>query len=73
MVTAVASPDSLQAYTYTYDELDLLVLADRLAGINFDRTFAYDDADNMTFNSGLCTWPGAGYPHTPRFNCVISV
>ncbi len=83
MVTGVASPDSLQAYTYSYDDLDRLILADRLAGTNFDRSYAYDDADNMIYNSGLCAGPvnmvypaqgpGGSRPHAPTSICGTAV
>ena len=43
--------------------MNRLILADRAAGTVEDRSFAYDDADNMIFNSGLCAAnPNLAYP-----------
>ena len=60
MITAITSPDATRSWTYGYDALDRLITADNANGTGDDRAYAYDDADNMVFNSGLCaanpTW-----------------
>ena len=63
LIAAIASPDPARAWTYGYDGLGRLVLADRAAGSAEDRSFAYDGADNLVFNSGLCAAnPNLVYP-----------
>lgn len=63
LIAAIASPDPARAWTYGYDGLGRLVLADRAAGGAEDRSFAYDDADNLVWNSGLCAAnPNLVYP-----------
>ncbi len=77
MILEIASPDPASAWTYDYDELDRLRSADRALGTGEDRIYAYDDADNMTRNSGLCAgspnmiYPAAGAarPHAPTSIC----
>ena len=55
LITAITSPDAGRAWTYGYDLLDRLITADNANGTADDRTFAYDDADNMVFDSrALC-------------------
>ena len=79
LITAIASPDPSRAWAYGYDELDRLVSADNLGGTAEDRTYAYDDADNLTANSALC--PGAAlvyaaggpHPHAPVSICGTPV
>jgi RHS repeat-associated protein len=63
MITAITSPDSSRAWIYGYDALDRLITADNGVGTADDRTYAYDDADNLTYNSGLCAAnPNLVYP-----------
>ena len=79
MVTGVTSPDLGRSWAYGYDLLDRLVSADNLGGTADDRSYAYDDADNMTYNSGLCAanpnlvYPTQGAtsarPHAPTSVC----
>jgi len=83
LITAIVSPDASRAWTYGYDEIDRLILADNGVGSDDDRTYAYDDADNMIFNSGLCaanpnlTYPAQGpgsiRPHAPNSICGTAV
>ena len=83
MITAITSPDASRAWTYTYDSLDRLTGADNGNGTSDDRTFAYDDADNMIYNSGLCAAnPNLVYPtpcatavrpHAPTSICGTAV
>jgi YD repeat-containing protein len=54
MVTSITSPQVGNNWTYTYDGLDRLVTADNDTNSE-DKNFAYDDADNMIWNSGLPT------------------
>ena len=42
-----------QKWAYTYDSLDRLIGADNLGDNTLDRTIAFDDANNMTYNSAL--------------------
>jgi RHS repeat-associated protein len=82
MVTGITSPDATQSWTYGYDLLDRLITADG-SGTADDRTYAYDDADNMIRNSGLCAanpnlvYPVQGAtavrPHAPTSICGTSV
>jgi YD repeat-containing protein len=63
LITAIASPDTTRSWTYGYDLLDRLITADNGNGTADDRSFAYDDADNLVFNSGLCAAnPNLAYP-----------
>ena len=79
LITGISSPDPTRAWAYGYDELDRLVSADNLGGTAEDRTYAYDDADNLTANSALC--PGAAlvyaaggpHPHAPVSICGTPV
>ncbi len=79
MVTAIASPDPTRAWTYSYDVLDRLVSADNLGGTEEDRSYAYDDADNLIANSALCSGSGLVYaagaprPHAPVSICGAAV
>jgi hypothetical protein len=83
MVTGIASPVPGRTWAYSYDGLDRLTFADNAAGSADDRSFAYDAAGNMTWNSGLCaaspnlTYPtqgaGAVRPHAPTAICGVSV
>jgi hypothetical protein len=43
-----------RSWSFTYDGLDRLLTADNLAGTADDRSFAYDDADNIVCNSKFC-------------------
>ncbi len=59
MITAITSPDITKNWAYAYDGLDRLTgaaNANAAAGSTTgeSRAFAYDDADNMIWNSGLC-------------------
>jgi RHS repeat-associated protein len=76
-----ADPD--RSCTYGYDGLDRLVSADNQNGTADDRVYAYDNADNMVFNSGLCAanpnlaYPAqgvaSGRPHAPTVICGTAV
>ncbi|PZF75903.1 hypothetical protein DK847_14700, partial [Aestuariivirga litoralis] len=61
-VTAISSPDPSRAWAFSYDELGRLVSADNQDGAAEDRSYAYDDAGNLTANSGLCGGAGLVYP-----------
>ena len=74
--------DNPRSWTYQYDDLNRLISANRVAGSAQDRTYAYDDADNLTYNSGLCdgsasspnlvyptSGPTAIRPHAPTSIC----
>ena len=58
-----------ESWTYSYDGIDRLLSAANSADTSTSRTFVYDDAGNMTNNSGLgaYTYPtqgaGAVRPH----------
>jgi RHS repeat-associated protein len=82
----ITGTDIWRTWNFTYDELGRLILADNGNGSAEDRTFAYDDSDNMIYNSGLCAgspaspnliYPtqGAGVirPHAPTSICGTSV
>jgi YD repeat-containing protein len=83
MITGITSPDVGRTWTYGYDALDRLITADNGNGTADDRTYAYDDADNMTFNSALCAsnpnlvYPAQGAtsvrPHAPTSICGTAV
>jgi RHS repeat-associated protein len=81
MITAIASPDAGRSWVYGYDGLDRLISADNQNGTTDDSTYAYDDADNMVFNSKLCAgspnmvYPIAGqaHPHAPNSICGSAV
>ncbi|MEY3083164.1 MAG: hypothetical protein RJA94_3149, partial [Pseudomonadota bacterium] len=80
LITAVSSPDPTRAWAYGYDGLDRLVSADNQGGTAEDRTYAYDDADNMVANSALCGGAGLAYPaagaarpHAPTSICGSAV
>jgi RHS repeat-associated protein len=75
LVTGIASPDPTRSWAYGYDGLGRLVSADNLGGTADDRSFAYDDADNVTANSGLCAGAGLVYPApgAPRPHAPVSI
>lgn len=81
LITQITSPQAGNDWTYGYDGLDRLVSADNDNGIVDDRVYAYDDADNMVRNSGLCAanptmvYPVAGQrrPHAPTSICGTPV
>jgi RHS repeat-associated protein len=83
MITATTSPDVGRSWTYGYDGLDRLIAADNQNGTADDATYAYDDADNMVFNSKLCAanpnmvYPAqgvaSGHPHAPNTICGSAV
>jgi RHS repeat-associated protein len=76
-----AAQNLARSWDYSYDELGRLTFADNANGTAEDRAFAYDLADNMLFNSGLCAagsngrnfaYRGAGEPgprHSPDVIC----
>ena len=82
MITAITSPDVGRSRVYGYDGLDRLISADNQNGTADDATYAYDDADNMVFNSKLCAanpnlvYPAqgvaSGHPHAPNSTCGTS-
>lgn len=75
LVTAISSPDPSRAWVYGYDRLDRLVSADNLGGTAEDRTYAYDDVDNLIGNSALCGGAGVVYPAagSPRPHAPVSI
>ncbi len=83
MITATTSPDVGRSWVYGYDGLDRLISADNQNGTADDATYAYDDADNMVFNSKLCAanpnmvYPAqgvaSGHPHAPNSICGAAV
>jgi RHS repeat-associated protein len=83
MITATTSPDVGRSWTYGYDALDRLISADNQNGTADDATYAYDDADNMVYNSKLCAgspnmaYPAQGAtsvrPHAPTSICGTPV
>ena len=54
MITSITSPQSGKSWAYGYDALDRLITAANSNTPAESRTYAYDDADNMVYNSGLC-------------------
>ena len=85
-VTGITSPDNTRSWTYTYDVLDRLTAATNTGTSSESRSFAYDDAGNLTFNSGLCAgspsspnilYPAqgvaSGHPHGPTSICGTAV
>jgi RHS repeat-associated protein len=84
MITSITSPQLGNGWTYSYDSRDRLIAADNDNGTVDDRAYAYDDVDNMTYNSGLCAgsaaapnllYPSAGqaHPHGPKSICGTPV
>ena len=81
MITAIASPDAGRSWVYGYDAMDRLISADNQNGMSDDAAYAYDDADNMVFNSKLCAqnpnllYPATGqaHPHAPNSICGVPV
>jgi RHS repeat-associated protein len=81
MITQITSPTLGNGWTYGYDGLDRLIAADNDNGVLDDRQYAYDDADNLIYNSGLCAgtpnliYPTAGQPrpHAPTSICGAQV
>jgi RHS repeat-associated protein len=79
MITGLASPTTGMAWTYAYDGLDRLITATNSLTPSETRSFAYDAADNMVRNSGLCAttlnlvYPAQGAasvrPHAPLSIC----
>jgi RHS repeat-associated protein len=85
-MSSITSPVLGRSWTYTYDPLDRLATADNANGTADDRTFAYDDADNLIYNSALCAgsaaspnliYPTQGAtairPHAPTSICGTPV
>jgi YD repeat-containing protein len=58
LITRITSPQVGNSIAYTYDGLDRLITSDSDTNAD-DRSFAYDDADNMIYNSGLCAGSAA--------------
>ncbi len=76
MITATTSPDMGRSWTYGYDALDRLISADNQNGTADDATYAYDDADNMVWNSQLCAQnPNMIYSpsYTPEASTVSNI
>lgn len=81
MITEITSPDTGRSWTYGYDALDRLITADSQNGVADDASYAYDDVDNMVWNSKLCAanpnlvYPAdtAARPHAPTTICGIPV
>ena len=86
MIAGITSPDVSRSWTYAHDALDRLILADNGNGTVDDRQYAYDDVDNMIWNSGLCAgsaaapnlvYPASGpaslRPHAPTSICGTAV
>jgi RHS repeat-associated protein len=77
LITSINDPQAIPIWTYSYDELNRLIAADNNNGTTDDRAYAYDNADNMVRNSGLClgavnmVYPAAGQarPHAPTLIC----
>jgi RHS repeat-associated protein len=75
--------DPARSWTYSYDGLDRLQYADNDNGTSDDRWYGYDNADNMTYNSGQgCANPSmvylaqgvwSGHPHAPATICDTNV
>ena len=61
-ITGITAPDAGRSWAYAYDGLDRLVFADNLGGTADDVSYAYDDADDLIYNSALC----AGSPQAPN-------
>jgi RHS repeat-associated protein len=80
MITQITSPQAGNAWTYAYDGMDRLATATSTIPAD-SRSYLYDDADNMTFNSGLCAgspnmvYPATGqpHPHAPNSICGTAV
>ena len=76
--TASTTPDATRSWTNGYDLLDRLITADNANGTAVDQTYAYDDADNMIYNTGLCAaQPDRRTPHrrataVARFNAFFT-
>jgi RHS repeat-associated protein len=77
LITAITSPQNDNNWAYQYDGLARLKRADNNGAITL---YAYDDADNMTRNSGLCGGltnmvypaPGSPRPHAPTSICGVT-
>jgi RHS repeat-associated protein len=54
MITQITAPEAGRSWLYGYDGLDRLITADNQNGTVDDAAYAYDDADNMVYNSKLC-------------------
>jgi RHS repeat-associated protein len=81
MITGITAPEAGRSWTYGYDGMDRLLTADNQNGTGDDAAYAYDDADNMVWNSKLCAanpnmvYPatGAAHPHAPNSICGTPV
>jgi hypothetical protein len=85
-MTSIASLLAGRNWAFSYDGLNRLTLGDNGSGTADDRSYAYDAADNMTYNSALCAGsaesPNLAYPtqratavrpHTPTSICGSAV
>ena len=76
------SPSPSGNWNYAYDDAWRLVTATNSANAALSRTYRYDAADNMVYNSGLCADnPNISYgtqgatavrPHAPKSICGVS-
>lgn len=71
--TSTGAADATRSWTYGYDGFGRLLTATNSGLSAENRTFAYDLADNMTRNSGLCAAStNIAYPATPSiFNGFV--
>ena len=82
-ISAVTSPQAGKSWNYGYDALDRLTSASNVNTPAETVSYAYDDADNMLYNSSLCAanpnmvYPTQGAtsirPHAPTSICGTSV
>ena len=79
-ITGNLAAASIRSWIYSYDTMGRLTFANNAGDNHFDRTYAYDLADNMTYNSGLCAAnPNMVYPttgghrHAPSTICGATV
>ncbi len=83
----IADANTTSPWTYTYDGLDRLTAATHTTNAARSRSYAYDAADNMVYNSGLCgsnpnmSYPtptlspglASTHPHAPNTICGVAV
>ena len=77
-----AAQNTARSWNYTYDGIGQLLTADRQDTAGVELTYAYDEASNMTRNSGICSistamlyppgGPTAVRPHAPSSTCGTS-
>jgi RHS repeat-associated protein len=64
MITQVQSPRAGESWTYGYDELDRLTIANNASGATDDQTIEYDAIGNITSSSRLGAYSyGSSRPH----------